>query len=137
MKGAGETQKRSLNSKTISPSQIVEAIVAGSLLILFISSSALMTFPVNSVAAAGVISAGKPQQLQPNVNASNIYQTHKMVLSSNIRNLVIVIPNEAHEPPGLLPKDLRVANQLYIPQNVVVNVGTYCSVVQWRCWPFS
>jgi len=43
-------------------------------------------------------------------------------LGNHIKNLVITIPNEAHEPPGLLPRDLRVANQLYFPQNAVVNV---------------
>src|SRR5712691_8280466 len=61
---------------------------------------------------------------QPEINASKIYQSHTMILGNNIKNLVITIPNEAHEPPGSLPRDLRVANQPYFPQNAVVNVGT-------------
>jgi hypothetical protein len=61
---------------------------------------------------------------QPNINASKIYQSHSMVLGNNIKNLIITIPNEAHEPPGLLPRDLRVANQPYFPQSAMVNVGT-------------
>src|SRR5919197_5213910 len=64
------------------------------------------------------------QQLQqPNIKASNIYQTQTIVPGKNIKNLVILIPNEGHEDPTV-PKDLRVINQPYIPQNAVVNVGT-------------
>lgn len=60
---------------------------------------------------------------QPNTSAENVYNNHTMVLGNNIKNLIILIPNEAHEPPGL-PKELRVVNQPYLPQNVVANVGT-------------
>src|ERR687887_2183791 len=65
---------------------------------------------------------------KPNINASKVYQNHTIVLGNNIKNLIITIPNEAHEPPGLLPRDLRIANQPYFPQNAVVNVGT---IVVW------
>src|SRR5919197_702702 len=61
---------------------------------------------------------------KPNINASKVYQNHTIVLGNNIKNLIITIPNEAHEPPGLLPRHLRIANQPYFPQNAVVNVGT-------------
>jgi hypothetical protein len=61
---------------------------------------------------------------QPDVNATHVYQAHTMILGNNVKNLVITIPNEAHEQPGGLPRDLRVANQPYFPQNAVVNVGT-------------
>jgi plastocyanin len=63
------------------------------------------------------------QQRQPNILGSDIYQTQTIVLGKNVKNLVIVIPNEGHEDPNV-PKDLRVINQPYIPQNAVVNVGT-------------
>ena len=63
----------------------------------------------------------QPQQL--NIKSSNIYQTQTIVLGKNIKNLVILIPNEGHEDPTV-PKDLRVINQPYIPENAVVNVGT-------------
>jgi plastocyanin len=61
---------------------------------------------------------------QPNIEASNIYQTKTMVLGDNIKNLIIEIPNEGHEMPNAKPRDLRVVNQPYLPQNAVVNVGT-------------
>ena len=63
------------------------------------------------------------QSHQPNIKASNIYQTHTIVLGKNIKNLVISIPNEGHEDPAQ-PKGMRVINQPYIPENAVVNVGT-------------
>src|SRR6266487_1920869 len=73
---------------------------------------------------SSAFAVGETQQnQQPNIRASNIYQTHTMVLGKNIKNLVIVIPNEGHEDPTQ-PKELRVVNQPYLPQNAVVNVGT-------------
>jgi plastocyanin len=67
-------------------------------------------------------------QQQPNINASYVYHTANMVLGNNIKNLVTLLPNENHEPPNYqhyqLRKDLRVMNQTYVPDNVVVNSGT-------------
>jgi hypothetical protein len=68
------------------------------------------------------------QEQQPNVNASYVYHTADMILGNNIKNLVILLPNEDHEPPNYqhfqLRKDLRIINQTYVPDNVVVNPGT-------------
>ena len=66
---------------------------------------------------------GEVQQRQPNILGSNIYQTQTIVLGKNVKNLVILIPNEGHEDPTQT-KGMRVINQPYIPQNAVVNVGT-------------
>jgi hypothetical protein len=68
------------------------------------------------------------QQQQPNLKASDIYQTHTMSLGKDIKNLVIVIPDEGHEDPNQSPKDLRIVNQPYLPQNAIVNVG---AIVTW------
>ena len=87
----------------------------------------LLSFPT-SYSALAQIQSQQPlkqgQQQQPNIKASNIYQTKTMVLGKNIKNLVIVIPDEAHEYPNATPKELRIVNQPYLPQNAVVNVGT-------------
>jgi hypothetical protein len=68
------------------------------------------------------------KQQQPNINASYVYHTADMILGDNIKNLVILLPNEDHEPPNYqhfhLRKDLRIINQTYVPDNVVVNPGT-------------
>ena len=59
---------------------------------------------------------------QPDINATNLYNTHNMVLGNNVKNLVILVPNEAHEPYSL--KEQQLINQAFIPQNVRMNVGT-------------
>src|ERR687896_2718032 len=59
---------------------------------------------------------------QPDINATNLYETHNMILGNNVKNLVILIPNEAHEPYSL--KEQQLINQAFIPQNVRMNVGT-------------
>ncbi len=84
---------------------------------------AIVSFPTN-FAFAQTDQQQQQQQLQPNIKASSIYQTHTMVLGKNIKNLIIELPNEGHEMPNAMPRDLRVVNQPYLPQNAVVNVGT-------------
>jgi plastocyanin len=59
---------------------------------------------------------------QPNINATDLYKTHNMVLGNNVKNLLILIPNEAHEPYSL--KEQQLINQPFIPQNVRMNLGT-------------
>ncbi|MGA9843225.1 MAG: hypothetical protein WBQ25_13005, partial [Nitrososphaeraceae archaeon] len=73
---------------------------------------------------SSAFAVGETQQnQQPNIKASNIYQTHNTVLGKNIKNLIIEIPNEGHEDPTQ-PKELRVVNQPYLPRNAIVNTGT-------------
>ncbi len=86
---------------------------------IFIGALSLL---IASPLFSSALAIGETQQ--PDINASKIYQSHKIVLGNNTKNLIITIPNEAHEPPGLLPRDLRVANQPYFPQSAIVNVGT-------------
>jgi plastocyanin len=84
--------------------------------------ASLIVFPTSNIAS--VFAVGETQQLwQPDIKASDIYQYYTMVLGKDIKNLVIVIPNEGHEDPAY-QKELRVVNQPYLPQNAVVNVGT-------------
>ena len=59
---------------------------------------------------------------QPDINATNLYETHNIALGNNVKNLVILVPNEAHEPYSL--KEQQLINQAFIPQNVRMNVGT-------------
>jgi plastocyanin len=88
--------------------------------LLILSISLLLpsfAIPYNALAQS------QPQVEQPNIKASNIYQTQTIVLGKNIKNLVILIPNEGHEDPTV-PKDLRVINQPYVAQSAIVNIGT-------------
>ena len=68
-------------------------------------------------------SLNKWSTIHPDIKASTIYQTRTITLGDNIKNLVIVIPNEGHKSHNAKPKELRVVNQPYIPQNAVVNAG--------------
>jgi plastocyanin len=65
-----------------------------------------------------------PDQQQPNINASALFDTHTMVLGDNVKNLVILVPNEAHESTNQTANQFHLANQPYLPQNAVVNTGT-------------
>jgi plastocyanin len=112
------TSRRSTNNVRELPSYASFLVIA--VLTLILSSFAI---PHNALAQTQS-QLRKQGQQQPNIRASNIYQTQTIVLGKNIKNLVISIPNEGHEDPIGTKKDLRVINQPYIPQNAIVNVGT-------------
>jgi len=60
------------------------------------------------------------------IDASSIYETKSISLGNNIKNLVILIPNEGHESQNVGDQsyDQRHINQPYIPQNAIVSKGT-------------
>ena len=60
------------------------------------------------------------------IDATSVYETKSMDLGNNIKNLVILIPNEGHESQNIGDQstDQRLVNQPYIPQHVTVPVGT-------------
>ena len=58
----------------------------------------------------------------PNINASSIFDTHRMILGNNVKNLIILIPNEGHHGPQA--DEDRFLDQPFIPQNTVLNEGT-------------
>ena len=68
----------------------------------------------------------KVEAQSPNMDASSVYETKSMDLGNNVKNLVILIPNEGHESQNIGDQstDQRLVNQPYIPQNVTVPVGT-------------
>lgn len=55
--------------------------------------------------------------------ARDIFDNKTLTLPSNVKNFVILIPNEAHESP-LLPKEQRLINQPYVPQNLISGANT-------------
>lgn len=57
-----------------------------------------------------------------NSSAKSIFETHRMVLGNNIKNLVILIPNEGHHSPQV--DEDQFIDQPFIPQNPVLNEGT-------------
>jgi plastocyanin len=62
-------------------------------------------------------------QTQPNLNATSIYDSGQMVLGSNVKHLVIAIPNEGHHGPGE-EDEARFIAQPFLPQDAIVGPGT-------------
>jgi plastocyanin len=83
---------------------------------------------INDVfAQQNVSSSGEGVNLQPNIDAENIFNTKTITLGNNIKNLVILIPNEGHHAAGE-DNEARFLDQHFVPENAVVNTGT---TVQW------
>ena len=72
-------------------------------------------------------SGGDGVTLQPNISAESIFNTKTMTLGNNIKNLVILIPNEGHHAAGE-DNEARFLDQHFVPENAVVNTRT---TVQW------
>ena len=56
------------------------------------------------------------------INAQDVYQNRMMTFGDNIKNIIILLPNEGHESPALA-KEQRIINQPYVPENIVVSTG--------------
>ena len=117
------------NVKTIHTSSVCSSVCL--LIVLTLSSllsSSSLSLPSTHNVLAQTQQRLQKQQQQPNTNASYVYHTANMILGNNVKNLIILLPNEDHEPPNYqhfhLRKDLRIINQTYVPDNVVVNPGT-------------
>jgi hypothetical protein len=55
--------------------------------------------------------------------AADIFNDKILTVPNTVKNFIVLIPNEAHESP-LLPKEQRLINQPYVPQNLVVGPQT-------------
>jgi hypothetical protein len=56
--------------------------------------------------------------------AQNIYSDKKMTISSRVKYLVILIPNEGHESTNQHKNQLPLINQPYVPQKAIIEKGT-------------
>ncbi len=63
---------------------------------------------------------------QPNIDATNLFNTKTMVLGNNVKNLVILIPNEGHHGPNE-DMEARFIEQQFVPETAVINSGTTVS----------
>jgi plastocyanin len=73
-----------------------------------------------------LVDAIKVEAKSPDIDATSVYETKSMDLGNNIKNLVILIPNEGHESQNIgdQSSDQRLVNQPYIPQSATVPKGT-------------
>jgi plastocyanin len=67
------------------------------------------------------------KSMPTDMNATNIYKNHSMVLGPNIKNLIILIPNEAHHGPNE-EEESRIIDQSFIPLSTTISSGT---TVRW------
>lgn len=59
----------------------------------------------------------------PNIDATSLYNDKSMILGNNVKNFVIIVPDEAHESLNQPKNQLPLTNQPYLPQHLVTNVG--------------
>lgn len=55
--------------------------------------------------------------------ASDIYQNKIMTFGGNVKNIVLLLPNEGHESPTL-SQEQRLINQPYVPANIIIGPNT-------------
>ncbi len=104
---------------------IISALTLLASITFAISSSAFAQQNISSASSDSNSSSGVDSQ--PNLSAESIFNTKTMTLGNNIKNLVILIPNEGHHAAGE-EDEARFLDQHFVPENVVVNTGT---TVQW------
>ncbi len=93
------------------------------LMVVLILTSSLIIIPITfTISHAQSITDNSNSQ--PNINANSLYNGRTMILGNNVKNFVIVIPDEAHESLNQPKNQLPLTNQPYLPQNLVTNVGT-------------
>jgi plastocyanin len=101
------------------------------LFLTIVSALTLLNSPsyslINDVfAQQNVSSSNQGVTLQPNINAESIFNTKTMTLGNNIKNLVILIPNEGHHAAGE-DNEARFLDQHFVPENAIINTGTTVS----------
>jgi hypothetical protein len=92
-------------------------------LLIITSTLVISTIPLQLLVSNSNIAFAVTGNAQPNINAVNLFNTKTMVLPSTVKNLVILVPDEAHHSPTALPAK-RFINQTYLPENAIVSPGT-------------
>jgi plastocyanin len=83
---------------------------------IFLSTVSFLHFSYNTNIALAQATNSDIGNQQPNINAQSLFNTQAMTLGNNVKNLVILIPNEAREARFLEPS--------FVPANAVINTGT-------------
>ena len=92
-------------------------------LIKFVKNISVMMLPALLVVIFSSLFIASSGQKQDSNLAFDIFNNKTLTVPTNVKNFVILIPNEAHESPALI-KDQRLINQPYVPQNLVVGPDT-------------
>jgi plastocyanin len=84
---------------------------------------ATFTILLQSMTSINDVAFAQGNNQQPNINAVNLFNTQTMVLGNNVKNLVILIPNEGHHGPNE-DSEARFLEPSFVPANAVINTGT-------------
>jgi hypothetical protein len=111
------------DNNTITIPKIKHKIIMQTINMVITSAFVVSAIPLQLLVSDSNIAFAANGNEQPNINAANLFNTKTMVLPNNVKNLVILVPDEAHHSPKALPAK-RFINQTYLPQNAVVGPGT-------------
>lgn len=93
-------------------------------LVLFSSGLLFTTNAISTVVAQNFDSSNITNAFAK-LDSKSIYeQKEANIVDKNIKNFVILIPNEGHESTNQDKDQYPLANQPYIPQNLVIGKGT-------------
>jgi hypothetical protein len=92
-------------------------------LLIITSTLVISAIPLQLLVSNSNIAFAVTGNAQPNINAVNLFNTKTMMLPNTVKNLVILVPDEAHHSPTALPAK-RFINQTYLPENAIVSPGT-------------
>jgi plastocyanin len=90
---------------------------------LIFSLTVILIIPSHTLIAHSQSENGNLSSDTPNIDAKHIFDTKTAVLGNDIKNLFILIPDEAHHGNGEA-KENRFIEQSFLPQNVIINKGT-------------
>ena len=79
------------------------------LLISLLSLTFSMIIPSTFMISNGE-NATVTESSQTNINANSLYNNRTMILGNNVKNFVIIIPDEAHESLGQAKNQLPLTN---------------------------
>lgn len=61
---------------------------------------------------------------RPTLDVEKVYDQKTLQFDNTVQNVVVLIPNEAHESINQKKSQWPLANAPYIPQNLIINKGT-------------
>lgn len=127
MKALSESNPLSKKRKNLTIFMPKLLIICLVLVIFFSTHLDIISNGIGNISAyASIETNQKLQEIQsyePKVDAKTIYDTGTATLGSNVKNLIILIPDEAHHGNGEAIEN-RFIVQSFLPQTTILNKGT-------------
>jgi hypothetical protein len=85
--------------------------------------SVLIAISISIISAPIIILTSATPNALGQIYATTIYENKSITVPPNVKNLVILIPNEGHHGPGE-EDEARFIAQPFVPQNAAISPGT-------------